>query len=155
MTTGVEWYENGNYGENDSWIQMTYSKDLVQYFLNKPMKEAPGTRFNYNTGASHLLSVILKKATGKNTYDYATQKLFKPLGIKEVFWESDPQGVSIGGTNMYLSPLDMARFGYLYLRNGCWDGKQVVSENWIKEATTKHIDTSNAIAGQHGYGYKW
>ncbi len=155
MTTGLEWKENGSYDGTDSWVQTRWSGNYVQYILNNPMSQDPGTSFYYNSGASHLLSAVLQKSTGQNTYDYATRKLFEPLGIKEVFWESDPQGVNIGGTNLFMSAQDMARFGYLYLRNGCWNGKQLVSESWIKEATTKHVDTPNAIAGRDGYGYQW
>ncbi|MCX7709001.1 MAG: beta-lactamase family protein [Clostridia bacterium] len=155
MTAGFDWSEYGAYDSNDSWIQMRNSKNAVQYILDKPMKEKPGSSFYYNTGASHLLSAVLQKATGKKTADYAEQKLFKPLGIRDVYWEEDVEGINIGGAGVYMSPLDMARLGYLYLRNGQWNGVQVIPENWVKEATNKHVETPAGLAGHDGYGYQW
>lgn len=155
MTPGFEWSENGYYGSDDSWMQASWNENPVGFILDKPVPEEPGTVFYYNSGASHLLSAVLQKATGKKAYDYANEKLFTPIGIKEVYWNEDPQGINIGGGGAYMTPLDMARFGYLYLKNGYWNGTQVVPERWVQQATAKQIDTPNGLAGKYGYGYQW
>lgn len=155
MTTGFDWSENGSYDSNDSWVQMLNSQNPVQFILDRPMEETPGTSFSYNTGASHLISAIIQNATGQKTADYAKQKLFEPIGIKDVYWKEDPQGINIGGAGIFMSPQDMARFGYLFLHKGVWNDKQVVPESWIKQAVSKKVDTPNGLAGRYGYGYQW
>ena len=155
MTAGFDWSENGSYGPGDSWMRMRNSDDPVQYILDNPMSEAPGTSFYYNTGASHLLSAVLNEVTGQKTADYAEQKLFGPVGIKDVYWQEDPQGINIGGAGIYMTPQDMARFGYLFLQNGLWKDTQVVPEHWAEQATVRKVDTPNGLAGRYGYGYQW
>jgi len=104
------------------------------------MSAAPGTTFNYNSGNPHLISAILSKVTGRSALDYATEKLFKPLGIGDVLWRHDPQGVSTGGFGLYLQPCDMAKIGYLYLRNGMWEGRQIVPSPWIDRVRHATVD---------------
>jgi CubicO group peptidase (beta-lactamase class C family) len=96
------------------------------------MATKPGAAFNYNSGNPQLLSAILTKLTGQSALDYARKRLFEPLGISDVFWRSDPRGVSIGGYGLFLQPRDMAKFGYLYLRNGAWDGREIIPPSWIE-----------------------
>jgi CubicO group peptidase (beta-lactamase class C family) len=103
----------------------------VQYILDRPMQSAPGDEFNYNSGNQHLLSAILTKLTGMSTLEYAKAKLFAPLGINDLDWWRDPQGITIGGFGLFLQPRDMAKIGYLYLRNGAWEGKQLLPPAWI------------------------
>lgn len=155
MTAGLDWSENGSYGYEDSWMQMTRSNNPVNYFLEAPMLENPGTSFYYNTGASHMLSAILQNVTAGKTYDYARKKLFEPIGIKDVYWSEDREGINIGGAGIFMTPRDMARFGYLFLRNGNWGHKQVIPEGWVQKATEKQIDTPSGLAGRYGYGYQW
>lgn len=155
MTAGFDWSENGSYDSNDSWIQMRNSPDPVQFILDSQVKETPGTSFYYNTGATHLISSIIKNVTGQKTADYAAQKLFGPIGIKDFYWQEDQQGINIGGAGLFMTPQDMARFGYLFLQNGVWKDKQVVPENWIKQAVSKKTDTPSGLAGHYGYGYQW
>ena len=86
-----------------------------------------------------------------NTRDFAEQDLFKPLGISNVYWETDAAGIPIGGWGLRLTPRDMAKLGYLYLRDGMWDGKQIVSAEWVERATRKLTGTDSDL----GYGYQW
>ncbi len=115
-----------------------------------PMEYEPDEVFHYNTGASHLLSGIVQETTGRTTLDFATEHLFTPLGIDPSYWATDRLGVNYGGYDLQLEPLDMAKFGYLFLNNGTWDGEQVVSSEWVNESTT----TVSTYYGR-GYAYQW
>ena len=131
MTSGLSWTEPLDQGQPQSLVAMERSPDWVQFVLDQPMAAGPGTKFNYSSGNTHLLSAILAKATGESALDYARQRLFGPLGISNVFWRRDPQGNPIGGYGLFLQPRDMAKLGYLYLHNGVWDGTQIVPPEWI------------------------
>ncbi len=146
MRSGLDWKE-----EDPSFVAMYRSRDWVQFMLDKPMAASPGTDFNYCSGCSHLLSAIVQETTGMKTRDYAEQYLFKPLGIADAKWETDASGIPIGGWGLQLIPRDLAKLGYLYLRNGQWDGKQIVSGQWVKRATEQHTRTDSDL----GYGYQW
>ena len=126
MTTGLECRDSYLY----SWSglnQMTASDDWVQFMIDLPMVEAPGTRFEYCNGASFLLSAILQEQTGMNALTFANKHLFGPLGIPVVYWPSNSQGITIGYANLYMTPRDMAKIGYLYLNDGLWDDKRIIS----------------------------
>ena len=73
--------------------------------------------------------------------EYAKAKLFGPLGISDVFWAHDPQGISNGGWGLYLQPRDMAKIGYLYLHNGAWEGKQLLPPDWINKVSHATVET--------------
>jgi CubicO group peptidase (beta-lactamase class C family) len=86
-----------------------------------------------------------------NPRDFADQYLFKPLGISNVRWDLDAEGTPIGGWGLQLTPRDMAKLGYLYLRSGQWDGQPIVSAKWVENATRVHTETDGPL----GYGYQW
>jgi CubicO group peptidase (beta-lactamase class C family) len=98
MTSGLEWIEPP-YGTQPSAIEMSRSPDWVKFILDRRMSSAPGDTFQYNSGSAHLVSAILTKLTGKSAMEYAEAKLFGPLGINDVYWAHDPQGISIGGAD--------------------------------------------------------
>jgi len=139
MTSGLEWIEPP-YGTQPSAIEMGRSPDWVKFILDRPMLSAPGDAFNYNSGNPHLLSAILAKLTGMSALEYAKAKLFGPLGINDVYWAHDPQGISIGSGRLWLRPRDMAKIGYLYLRKGVWEGKQLLSPAWIDKIAHATVD---------------
>ena len=112
MTSGIEW------SMPDSMFDMERSPDWVKFVLDRPMSSTPGVVFNYSNGNAHLLSAIITKLTGMSALEYAKAKLFGPLGINDVFWQYDPQGISNGGQGLYLQPREMAKFGYLYPAQG-------------------------------------
>jgi CubicO group peptidase (beta-lactamase class C family)/cbb3-type cytochrome oxidase subunit 3 len=155
MTAGFDWQESSvPYGQNgNSYTQATQEEDPLQFELNHPMKEKPGVTFNYNTGATDILSAILEKANGISTVEYAKSKLFEPIGIKESNWSQYKSGNYLGGAGLYLKPMDMARIGYLFLNNGDWKGNQIISKDWVKESTRVHVK-SNMYLGRD-YGYLW
>ena len=112
MTSGIDWKEPD--AAPESVFAMERSGNWQQFVLDRPMDTAPGTSFNYNSGNSHLLSAILTRLTGRTALDFAREKLFGPLGITDVQWRHDPQGITAGGYGLYLQPRDMAKIGYLY-----------------------------------------
>jgi CubicO group peptidase (beta-lactamase class C family) len=131
--------------------EMRESDDWVQFMLDLPMAEPPGTRFEYCNGGSFLLSAIIQEATGVSAAEFAQEHLFDPLGIQDVEWPANPQGISIGWGELHMRPHDMAKIGYLYLNGGQWDGEQVVPADWVEASTRKHISATL----QDGYGYQW
>jgi len=118
---------------------MIRSPDWVKFILDRPMSSAPGDTFHYNSGNAHLVSAILTKLTGMSAMEYAKAKLFGPLGINDVYWPHDPQGISIGPFRLWLPP-DMAKIGYLYLRKGVWEGKQLLPPAWIDSIVHATVD---------------
>lgn len=151
MTSGLEWDEE-SYDEPNDYFGMTNSQNWVQYVLNKTMVSDPGTIFYYNTGGSHLLSAIINRTTGMSTLDFASEYLFGPLGITAHPWIFDPQGIHFGGSALALRPRDMAKFGYLFLNQGEWDGEQIVSPDWVATSTDSHVPI---YGGTFSYGYQW
>jgi CubicO group peptidase (beta-lactamase class C family) len=143
MTSGIEWTETLP-DVHTSVSEMESSPDWVKFILDRPMSSAPGEVFNYNSGNTHLLSAILTKLTGMSTLDYAKAKLFGPLGINRVSWWHDPQGIWNGGYGLYLQPRDMAKIGYLYLRKGVWEGKQLLPAVWIDKVNHATVDMHTA-----------
>jgi CubicO group peptidase (beta-lactamase class C family) len=131
--------------------EMRQSDDWVQFMLDLPMAEAPGSRFEYCNGGSFLLAAIIQETTGMRASDFAEAHLFGPLGITDVVWPSNRQGISIGWGEMRMQPHDMAKIGFLYLNEGRWDGEQVIPAEWVSASTHKQIDATL----QDGYGYQW
>jgi len=150
MTSGLDWAEPLD-DRPTSAIEMGHSSDWVQFILNRPMSSTPGDTFNYSDGNPHLLSAIITKLTGTSALEYAKAKLFGPLGITEVFWPHDPQGISKGGDGLYLQPRDMAKIGYLYLHNGVWEDKQVLPSAWIDQVS--HANVNMHLASEPGLRY--
>jgi CubicO group peptidase (beta-lactamase class C family) len=111
--------------------------------------------FGYNSGASHVISVILTQAAGMSTYQFARSRLFQPLGIADPSWGTDKQGIYNGGSALSLTPYDMLKIGQLYLNKGVYNGVRIVSEDWTEKATTFKITTNGALPFGPGYGYLW
>jgi hypothetical protein len=133
-------------------FQMMGSHDCVQFMLDLPMTDAPGARFAYNSGGVHVLSAIVRKASGMKALEFARRWLFDPLGINDVSWPADPKGEdNHGWGDLQLKPHDMAKIGYLFLNNGLWEGKPVLSTAWVRAATQKRVSLPNG----EGYGFLW
>jgi CubicO group peptidase (beta-lactamase class C family) len=146
MRTGLDWQEG-----DPAYRALYQSPDWVQFMLDKPMAQPPGSQFNYCSGCSHILSAILQQATGMDPRDFADQYLFQPLGISNMQWDTNADGIPIGGWGIQMTPRDMAKLGYLYLQHGQWNGQQIVSAQWVETATQTHTETDGSL----GYGYQW
>jgi len=131
--------------------QMRQSNDWVQFMLDLPMTTEAGEKFVYCSGGMHLLSGIISQTTGISALDFARQTLFAPLGIRDVIWPSDAQGRSHGWGDLHLHPYDMAKIGYLWLNHGMWDGKHIISADWVAASTRVHASTGMS----NDYGYGW
>jgi len=154
MTTGIKWDEvSMPYTDtSSSCAKMEASENWVQYVLNQPMIFKPGEKWEYNSGATMLLSHIITEATGQDLAKYLEKNLFNILGIKDYFWKHTPTGLTDAEGGLYLTPKDLAKFGYLYLNNGKWDGTQVLPRNWVSLNTDNPIDTPWPALK---YGYQW
>lgn len=150
MSSGLEWSEPLRSGLNDNWYIFD-SDNPAEYFLSRPTVTVPGRLFNYNTGGSHLLSMIVQEEAGESMADLVERKLFTPLGITRYEWIEDTSGHTIGGTGLALAPADMLRFGQLYLQYGLWGTDVVLTTDWVRESTRSHME----LAGGVNYGYQW
>ena len=114
-------------------------KDWVEAFLAFPVEHEPGSMYVYNSLATYVLSAILQKTTGERVIDYLQPRLFRPLGIVAARWEESPQGIPVGGWGLHLKTEDLAKLGLFYLQKGKWNGKQLLSEAWIEEASSAQV----------------
>ena len=146
------------HSENSFPTMMVYTDknfNAVENIFKQKIVNKPGTVFDYDNGAPHLLSAIIQKTTGMTLSDFAKEKLFSPLGITDYKWDHDNQGITLGNTSLQLKPYDMAKIGYLMLNNGKWKDKQIVSKKWIEMATKKYLTPDLNEAENFGYGYFW
>lgn len=176
MTAGLAGDDPSMGGDSRVFEAMWTSSDWVRHVLGQRLVTEPGTRFAYNDATAHLLSAIVANVSGKSTLEYARAKLFEPLGIdtqhalepvlgesidsatieayeeSRVAWPVDPQGVHFGAAFLRLPARDLAKFGYMYLNGGRWDGQQVVPADYVATATTAGGSSPNVSAG---YGWLW
>lgn len=149
---------------NEPFDRMRRQKDWVDFLLGTLAKKKKD-KFLFSMGGMHLLSALLTEATGISTREFANEHLFKPLGMREIRdvemrsyskdnvngdditgWVKDPQGIYAGGWGLCLTTQDLAKIGCLFLNNGVCDGKQIISEEWIKKSVSQYFDDS---------GYSW
>ena len=152
MRAGLAWRETGYAyapGSGNSVMAMLRTANWTRYVVDRPMAAEPGTRFAYNTGASHLVSGAVTVVTGRRADEVAADALFRPLGITAVAWARAPEGVTSGGFGLALAPRDLAKLAFLYLHRGRWDGRQLVPEDWVEASTT------DQVAPPEEYGYLW
>lgn len=132
--------------------------DWVKQFFDAPFLLPPGTKFNYISENTFMLSAIVTRVTGKSVIDYLNEKMFAPLGIEKPFWEADGNGVNAGGWGLYMKSEDIAKFFLPYIHEGRWiDGTQLIPAEWVKTATAKHTDSvhDGFIDNMCGYGYQF
>ena len=156
MTAGIQWDED-SYPYTDprnTCAVMEGSDDWTGYVLSLPMAADPGTTYVYNSGVTMLLDHVLFRATGEHSLAYAEKRLFAPLGIKEYYWKQTPAGETDSEGGLYLAARDLAKIGYLYARDGIWDGKRILPEGWVQAATAPLVDPG--FGGEHWrYGFQW
>jgi CubicO group peptidase (beta-lactamase class C family) len=146
MRSGLKWSEgNADYA-------IFNEADPALAMLSRPVVDTPvGTVWNYSSGGSEILTAVLRKATAKTPLEYANEKLFGPIGLKDLEWEASANGTNHGGWGLHFSGREMARFGELYRNRGVWNGVQVVPAEWTDVATTAHCTTP--WSGQYGYQF--
>lgn len=151
MSMGLGWVEAtpSNEGNNDEG-RLHMASDPCRYVLGLPVTAPAGQEFFYNTGALTLMSAIVRKATGRPLDEFARETLFEPLGITRVEWNRY-KGDSDAGGGLRLRPRDMAKIGQLVLAGGRWNGRQIVSREWIETSTAPKLKATD----NQSYGYLW
>ncbi len=148
MTSGLQWDAYGD------WQRLLAAPDWVAMTLGLPVVGAPGETYVYNTGGSHVLGVTVAAAAGKPLETYAEEALFRPLGITPGDWMRSPQDEVSAGSGLAMTPRDMLKIGYLYLRGGEWNGEQIIAPEFAAAATTWQ-SAGDSTGGWAGYGYHW
>ena len=135
----------------------TAETNWVRAFLRTPVCHEPGSCFLYNSGATYMLSAILRHVTGTGLLEYLQPRLLGPLGISGATWETCPRGIEVGGWGLRITTADIARFGQLYLQKGLWKGRQLVPVEWVAQATKAQYAASQGGSPewQQGYGYQF
>lgn len=153
MTSGLQWNEISG-PEYSNWIN---SGNQIEYVLQKPLVATPGQQFTYNSGAVHILSVVLTKATGMNTLAFADENLFGPLGITEKRWEQVSGGYYNGGAGLEVHARDMVKLGLLFLQNGFSGNQPVVPAGWVAHSTQtqQQLGFTYSAMNNVNYGYLW
>ncbi len=157
MSSGLDWFEHGSsYNDQENCEHlMVEEDDWMRFVVGRSVVHEPGTHPLYNTGGIHLLSAVIKDATGLHANEFAEEHLLHPLGIRGYQWNRDPMGYPCtGGTDggLGLRTRDLAKLGWLFLKDGRWKGKQIVSRDWVARATRKHVRIPSLGAD---YGYGW
>jgi CubicO group peptidase (beta-lactamase class C family) len=150
MTSGLHWYWSEYAHIGLSFLPSPFGEDLLAYSLSLPLERPPGTHWTYNNTALMTLGWIIHRATGMDIKSFADQRLFGPIGMRSVSWLTDGYGNTYTFMGIHATARDLARFGYLYLRRGRWQGRQIVPEEWVVQTTrTYNADLNPA------YGYLW
>lgn len=146
--------------ENDVFaVEMWVDKpaDPLRYMLEKPLFANPGERYHYRDVDPQLVTYLIEQETGQRERELVRERLFQPLGIDDVYWESGAvDGVTLGAHGLHLRPRDLAKIGQLLLDGCSWHGEQIVSAQWCTLATTQHVpprETEHDDEPPLGYGY--
>lgn len=143
MSTGV--------GVNETLL--CAEEDWLKAYFDSTFHFEPGSKFQYNSINSYVLSCIVQELTGKTMFEFLKERLFQPMGIETIQWESCPMGRTKGGWGMYILPEDMAKLGLLLLQQGNWKGTSLIPKDYVSEMTKKQIDTAPEES-MYGYGYQ-
>lgn len=146
MSSGLDCRSNN---EDALFAQLFKVSDWPAFIFHIPSISTPGKKFSYCSCNYYLLAEILFRATKQAPEKFADKYLFKPLDITHFYWTKNDKGINYGWGDLALKPHDMARIGRLLLNDGVWNGTRVISETYIRKATSIHIP----LDGDEGYGY--
>jgi CubicO group peptidase (beta-lactamase class C family) len=164
MTSGLQWDEwhapHATAANDIDRLYIECWEDPLACVLERPLVSEPGQSFTYNGGGFITLGEILRHATNMGIVQFAKHYLFEPLGIDTLRWDKFPNGEVEAGGGLSLKPRDMLKFGITYLNDGVWNGKTIVSSDWVKKSSgiygnNKNINAPIEDSGKNGYGYTW
>lgn len=158
MSSGLAWNESSApYGDPANDVTALFnSDDPLRYVLSRPLLYSPGTQFLYNSGGTNVLGAVIQKYSGKSLLDFGNEYLFDPLNIQGGAWQRLSPDYYFASGGIFLRPRELAKIGYLFINNGFWGEKQIITPEWISESTKKHIITQGrTLPPAHGYGYQW
>ena len=146
-------------GVAPDWTMRNNSTDWVRDWLAKPVDDVPGSRFQYDSMCTFMLSAIVQRVTGMTMLEYLHKKLFVPMHITVADWETSPDGINTGGWGLRVQAETMAKLGLLLLNKGNWNGEQLVGADYVSQACSRLIDggaktTVPPTDGNQGYGYQ-
>jgi len=141
----------------DAYHEANRDDTTARGFLGIPVKQKPGTLFYYNSPASIMLAAVVQKVTGETARDYLVPRLFEPLGIPTPEWDKTHEGINVGASGLHIRTEDVAKFGQLLLQRGEWNGRRLVSADWIDLATSRQASNGSAPDGDwdQGYGFQF
>ena len=156
MRFGMRWDEwSQSYGSDGN--SLTYltenNDDYSKALLDLPMEGNPGETFVYNTAGSIAIGQALENRVGVPLADFAEMYLFAPLQISGAVWGNTPTGLPNGGSGLFLTTREMAKFGQLYIDDGKWQGEPVISSSWVRRSIQRHVELN--WSDTSGYGYQW
>ena len=152
MTLGMEWDENRPYTDpQNSEIAMENAPDRYRFILDRPIVAEPGSRWIYSGGSVALVGAIIARGTGQSLPDFARDVLFAPIGIERFHWSAGNDGVASAASGLRLTAPDLLKIGQLLLRRGLWNGRRIVSEDWIEASFAPATSTPDGL----GYGRLW
>ena len=144
--------------EKCSFLKMSNAEDAARAFLSEPFPNTPGTAFCYDTGATCMLGIVLERVTGMNPLEYLALKFFPLAGIENVYWNTTRDGSTECGVGLHASCDDIAKFGILFAGGGVYNGKRLISEEYVREAGSPQIcylNNGDAPSRLNGYGYQF
>jgi CubicO group peptidase (beta-lactamase class C family) len=153
MRSGTDYHERGPDSPHSRLNRM--SRGWTRFVLDRPMIAEPGTSFRYDSGAVILTSAILQARTGMHADAFAETHLFAPLGIERARWYRNAEGHPHTGGGLHLRSRDMAKLGLLYLREGRWEGRQILPASWVAGSLSRQVDLEARRDRVVGYGYWW
>ncbi len=150
MSAGLKWRDDDQVWFADS-LKVKDVHYAVDFILRQPITDTPGTKFNYSAGCTQLVALIIEKATGLDIEKFTDKYLFEPMGITKYEWTKEKNGLVNAWGALRMRSRDLMKFGLLYMNQGKWNGKQLISSGLVNESVQTHIYTE----APYGYGYQF
>ncbi len=150
MESGIGYNNDGVGGQTDQLLR-ELPDNSVEFVLELPLVETPGTFFDYKDGDPHLLSAIIQNVTGQKTDEWSNQVFFSKIGFTNYNWVPYKDGITFGGFGIETTPRELAKIALCVADSGRWNGEEIIPSNWVKEMTTIKVETD----GDYDFGFLW
>jgi CubicO group peptidase (beta-lactamase class C family) len=158
MSSGLAWDESStSYGDPENDVTKLFtSADPISDILSNTLLTSPGQSFLYNSGGTNIIGAVIEKYTGKSLLEFGNMYLFDPLNVSGGLWQKMGGDLFFASGGIFLRPRELAKIGFLFVNDGFWKDKQIVTAEWIEESTAEHILTQGrTIRDAYAYGYQW